>query len=210
MVAWWRMLKRNGESNKGCRFTIPAREYGFSLIEILIAVFVLALGVIGAAGMQLMSLRTTQQSAFQTAALQLASEMADKMRANASQMKLSDAQNPFLAVNYKSVTDPVPEPPSKQCYTAQCSSDELAGFDIYELQQKVKDMLPAGRVVICRDAHPWDESAKALAWDCDDTGDASVVIKLGWQEKAPNGALLKDANQQILPGVALTVQPYVK
>src|SRR5690606_15894095 len=56
-------------------------ENGFSLIEVLVAVFVLAVGVIGAAGMQLAALRTTQQSSFQTRALHLAAEMADYMRA---------------------------------------------------------------------------------------------------------------------------------
>ena len=54
---------------------MASTEHGFSLIEVLISVFVLAVGVIGAAGMQLTALRTTQQSVFQTKALHLATEM---------------------------------------------------------------------------------------------------------------------------------------
>jgi len=60
---------------------IEPEHNGFSLIEVLIAVFVLALGVIGVAGMQLTAMRTSQQSAFQTTAVELPAEMADKMRA---------------------------------------------------------------------------------------------------------------------------------
>ena len=48
---------------------------GFALGEVLIAILVLGLGVIRAAALQLTAMRTTQQSAFQTAALQLAVEM---------------------------------------------------------------------------------------------------------------------------------------
>ena len=66
---------------------------GFSLIEVLIAIFVVALGVIGAAGLQLTSIRTSQQSSFKSVAVQLANELADKMRSNDAQMKLSDSSN---------------------------------------------------------------------------------------------------------------------
>ncbi|MFD2273251.1 type IV pilus modification protein PilV [Undibacterium arcticum] len=54
------------------------QQGGFTLIEVLISVFVLALGVIGAAGMQLVAMRTGQQSGAQSLAVQLATEMADK------------------------------------------------------------------------------------------------------------------------------------
>nr|WP_242489955.1 type IV pilus modification protein PilV [Noviherbaspirillum cavernae] len=181
------------------------------MIEVLVSVFVLALGVIGAAGMQLVSLRTTQQSAFQTAALQLASEMADKMRANANQMGLPDDQNPFLALNYKSATDAAPEAPAKLCFSATCSASELASADIYDLQRRVKELLPSGRVTICRDTQPWDESINGLAWDCTaGAGNGSVVIKMGWQEKAADGKLIKNENDLFPPAVALTVQPYAQ
>src|SRR5690606_29049477 len=91
-----------------CIMTLPeifhmkaSTENGFSLIEVLVAVFVLAVGVIGAAGMQLAALRTSQQSSFQTRALHLAAEMADVMRANVGQMKRADAANPYLHVDYR-------------------------------------------------------------------------------------------------------------
>jgi len=133
------------------------RQSGFTLIEVLISVLVLALGVIGAAGMQLTALRTTQQSAFQTIALDLASEMAEKMRANTGQMKQLDDLNTFMNVNYKSGTDGNPSAPDKMCFeeAVNCNAKELAEFDVYEWETRIKAALPSGRVVICRDANPW-------------------------------------------------------
>lgn len=183
---------------------------GFSLIEVLVSMLVLAIGVIGAAGLQLGAMRTTQQSAFQSIALQLASEMADKMRANDSQMKQSSSL--FLAVDYKSASDGEPSAPGKSCYAASCGGTELAAFDIYEWEKRVKDALPGGRVLICRDTSPWDAGRSSLTWDCNgnsDTG-ASYVIKVGWQGKNPDGSLVKDAANTFPPSVALTVAPYIQ
>jgi prepilin-type N-terminal cleavage/methylation domain-containing protein len=78
---------------------ISTQAKGFSLVEVLIAVFVLALGVIGAAGLQLAAVRTSQQSGYQTIAVELANELADKMRSSDAQMKLSDSANVFANIN---------------------------------------------------------------------------------------------------------------
>jgi type IV pilus assembly protein PilV len=184
---------------------------GFSLIEVLVSMLVLALGVIGAAGMQLTAMRTTQQSEFQTLALQLAAEMADKMRANDSQMKKAGA-NPFLAVNYQSATEGEPPAPGKLCYATECNGEDLAEFDIYEWKKRVKTVLPGGRVLICRDSAPWDGAKSALTWNCSSgsSDSASVVIKIGWQGKNPDGSLIRDAVNIFPPNVALTVEPYIQ
>ena len=191
---------------------IKLKHAGFSLIEVLISVFVLALGVIGSAGMQLGALRTTQQSAFQTTALELAAEMADKMRANASQMKQSD--NLFLKVDYQSASGADPAPPGAFCYgkDAACDAEALARFDIYEWEKRIKSSLPGGRALICRDAAPWDSGAGALTWTCSKPSfdSAGLVIKIGWQAKNPDGSLIHDAAKFFPPSVALAVEPYTK
>lgn len=189
-------------------------QSGFTLIEVLVSVFVLTLGVIGVAGMQLTALRTTQQSNLQVTALQLAAEMADKMRANTSQMKLADEQNLFLDVDYQSASDATLPPPGKTCYASACGADALAQFDIYEWEMRVKSALPGGRVRICRDADPWDSTIKAFKWACSastsDAGNASMVIKIGWQGKNPDGSLIKGGDNTFPPGIAITAEPYTK
>lgn len=55
---------------------------GFSMIEVLIAIVVLALGLLGFALLQTMNLRYTQSANYRTEATNLAYDMLDQMRAN--------------------------------------------------------------------------------------------------------------------------------
>lgn len=184
-----------------------SKQVGFSLVEVLISVLILSIGVLGAAAMQLSALRTMQQSAFHTIAFQLATEMAEIIRASKYQMNVDDEFNPFLLVNYKStITTAVP---STSCFSRyiNCLPNDLAKFDIYEWEQKIKLLLPNGRAVICRDAHPWDTATSEFKWECTgpQTAYAPLVIKLGWQGKNPDGTLTRDVTGQFPPTVALVV-----
>ena len=62
------------------------RQSGFSMIEVLIALLVLAFGLLGLAFMQTLNLRYTKSAQQRTQAVNLASELLDTMRANRSQL----------------------------------------------------------------------------------------------------------------------------
>jgi type IV pilus assembly protein PilV len=192
-------------------------QRGFSMIEVLIAIFVLVIGVIGAAGLQMAALRSTQQAAFQTVALQLASELADKMRANDQAMRVmkdGKAANPFIGIDY--AAKDTPTSPNVFCYgdMANCNAADLAAFDIYEWQSRLRAVLPSARAVVCRDSTPWSDGTDNYRWDCDsaDAANAAVVIKIGWQSKNPDGSLIRDSatEKTFAPGLALAVAPYIK
>ena len=55
---------------------------GFTLVEVMIAVLVLALGIVGGVSMQLAALRARHQSTLLAQASWLAVGMAERMRAN--------------------------------------------------------------------------------------------------------------------------------
>jgi type IV pilus assembly protein PilV len=55
---------------------------GFSLLEVLVTLFVLAIGLLGVAGMQMNALKTAHSSAQKSEATMLAYLMLDAMRAN--------------------------------------------------------------------------------------------------------------------------------
>ncbi|WP_024889783.1 type IV pilus modification protein PilV [Luteimonas huabeiensis] len=58
------------------------RTGGFSLIEVLVALVILALGLLGFALLQAMNLRYTQSANYRTQATTLAADLLDQMRSN--------------------------------------------------------------------------------------------------------------------------------
>ena len=61
--------------------TIEA-QCGATLIEVLIAVLILAIGLLGLAGMQMTSVQSNHSAYYRTQATVLAGDLADRMRAN--------------------------------------------------------------------------------------------------------------------------------
>jgi type IV pilus assembly protein PilV len=179
-------------------------DSGYTLLEVLIAVVVLALGIMGGVALQLASLRARQQASLLSQATQLASAMAERMRANAGQMRLADGDNLYLTLNYDALSEPSPPAPAALCHGgAACSGAQLALSDLYEAKLLVRQSLPAGRVVICRDAGLW--GGGKLRWACGGGAGAPLVIKVGWRGKNPDGTPRTDDSGEFMPGVALAV-----
>ncbi len=62
--------------------SLSSRHRGFSLIEVLIAVLILAIGLLGVAGVQMVSLQQTNNSFLQTKANLGAQDLAEHIRLN--------------------------------------------------------------------------------------------------------------------------------
>ena len=174
---------------------------GTTLVEVLVALLLLAVGLLSGSAMQLSSLRARHESALLSTAMQLAASMAERMRANSAQLQLPDADNPYLGLDYQA--GPIDEPggaPACLGDTA-CNAAQLAQFDIAEWKQQLRKDLPGARLRICRDALAWDAAAQGLQWSCSGGSGAPVVIKLGWRGRqardraAPEPAMPKIAMQ---------------
>lgn len=184
---------------------------GFTLIEVLISLLVLGVGVIGVAGMQLHALHTTQQSGFRTAALHIAADIADSIRARSVLDKSGERMGAYFEID-SSFTPTSPASSSgasdDQCLgsTANCSPDALISADVRDWAQQINTALPGGRAVICRDSTPWNSLSRKFSWNCDGAPDASIVIKIGWHEKrlGKEAGLPSDADT---PAVVLAVTP---
>jgi type IV pilus assembly protein PilV len=164
--------------------------------EVLVALVVLALGVLGAGALQLAAHRVRQESQWLTSSSRLAADFAARLRANAAQ-----ADAVYAGFDYDARHEPVPDP-SFACGTSPCDSAQLAQADLAELKQQVAQALPSGRVRICRDREMWQGGR--LRWTC--TGDAAapLVIKIGWRGRLPDGRPDRDGDEYA-PGVALAV-----
>jgi type IV pilus assembly protein PilV len=174
------------------------RIHGFALIEVLVAVVVLAVGVLGAAGMQLVALRVRYESQLLSNAAQMAFAMAERLRANPGQIATA-----YLSLDYDAHAEPVPAAPGRQCWTGPCDSAAMAEADMYDLKRQIASQMPGGRVRICRDTGMW--SSGRLRWPCAGGPAAPVVVKVGWRGKNPDGTAASDVDGDYAPGVALVL-----
>lgn len=163
---------------------------GFTLVEVLVALFVLAVGIVGATASQMAAQRARRQSALMSEAVQLAGSLSDRMRANPVVMALPEAANPYLHLDYDVSGTPSPATP---CLGGiECSPAEMARFDLYETTLALKAHFPHGRLVVCRDG------AATLAWQCQPGAGAPIVVKVGWD--AGTGGSRAPLVAMVVPG----------
>ena len=152
---------------------------GFTLVEVLVALFVLAVGIVGAGAVQLTAERTRLQASLRSEAAQLAASLAARMRVNPAIARAPDAGNPYLSFSHDA-TGSLPASPA-QCFAAACDPAALAQFDLHELRQALHTRFPGGRIAVCRYGAPWDAAMQRYRWECDGDAAALPVVKLGWQ-----------------------------
>ena len=177
-----------------------SRSGGLTLIEVLVAMFILALGVMGMAATQATSARLRQQAALESEAVALATSLAARMRVNRAHMALPDAANRYL-FDYDAANGAPADPPL-QCFgAAGCNSAQLARFDIHELARGVHDAFPGGRIRVCRDA-PAAGNGGAVGWPCTGGVDAPLVVKIGWRRPGTGAAAASGASAFVFMVVA--------
>ena len=107
-------------------------QAGFTLIEILIAMIILAFGLLGLAGLQAAGLQQNQNSQYRSQATALAYDLADRIRANSGQI------GTYIA--------PAPALNNAGCLTvASCTSIQMANHDMAEWNAALLTM-PGGGV----------------------------------------------------------------
>ena len=115
------------------------KSRGFTLLEVLIALLVFSLGLLGLAGLMIMSVKTNHSAYLRTQATFLAESMADRMRANP------------LAIWASSYNGSYPASSNDPCAGgAACSSTNVAVRDKAIWSQQLTDSLPnAAATIAC-------------------------------------------------------------
>lgn len=121
-------------TRKSNRYRRPAIGRGFSLIEVLIALIVLSVGMLGIAGLYVQSLQAGRTSVFRHNAVTLAGDVADRIRAN-----------PSAGTTYAAGVGA-----DKNCVNGgiDCSPADMAQHDINLWEQQADRSLPNGTVQI--------------------------------------------------------------
>jgi len=159
-------------------------QSGFSLIEVMIAAFVLSIGILGIVGLQALSVKGTHQSFMRHQATYLVHNIAEKMRANIDATKAgSYVVDSDTVVCATSVTDCATT-------TATCTETQLATYDLNRLicgfepssginSSGLKNILSGGKLEIT--CQTTTGAGGALVSHCDD---GRVNIKVSWLERA--------------------------
>ena len=110
----------------------PSTTAGFTLVEILVVMVVLAVGLLGTEALLLTGLRASRGAIEQTEAANLAADLGDRIRSNrAAGAAYALAEGALLPA------------PAKACRSAgECSPAEVAERDLYDWQQATLATLP--------------------------------------------------------------------
>jgi type IV pilus assembly protein PilV len=131
-------------------------QRGFSLVEVLIALIIMSVGMLGIAGLYVQSMQAGRTSLFRHHAVTLAGDVADRIRAN-----------PTAGVAYTGVGVDF------SCVAAgiNCNPVEMASTDILLWSQQADESLPNGTVVVAFD---------------NTTAPPTYTIAVGWDEPGEN------------------------
>lgn len=120
------------------------KQQGFTLIEVLIAMVILAVGLLGMASLTLSSLQSSQGAALRSQASALAGDLGERLRANRT-FAIGNGTDYLLAIDTAATNKPA-------CIdnVAGCSTADQAQRDLFEWRSSLAANLPAGTAVITK------------------------------------------------------------
>ena len=137
-------------------------QSGFTFIEVLVAVFVISVGLLGLASMQATSLQFNQSSSLRTNATILAEDIIDRMRANSGNACL------YLTDYTDTHTTTACDNKASPCSAAQIRESDLAAW-----KERVQGELPDGQ-------------ASIVEASCNSGATNTFQINLRWTDRDDN------------------------
>jgi type IV pilus assembly protein PilV len=154
------------------------RQQGFSMLEVLIAVLVFSLGMIGLAGLLIFAIQSNHVAYLRTQATFLAHNMAARMDANPAGVWEGDYNKSVLPLGTGITTT---------C-TAGCSPADLATHDLQLWSQQVNTFLPKASGKIDCDASALSIAPAGTQVDMRPPYGGKCTMTLSWNEaRTDNG-----------------------
>lgn len=147
-----------------------SRSYGFSLVEVLVALVILSIGLLGLAAMQASALSSTHGSQLESMVAIQARSLADAMSANPDYWAITSptftvsgtAAAPVLGSN-------APTPPSGGCLNTICTVPaDMAGYDLQQWAKQLLTQVPGATATIT----------------CTASAPVGCKITINWTEKS--------------------------
>ncbi|KZE33580.1 type IV pilus modification protein PilV [Crenobacter luteus] len=175
---------------------------GFTLLEVLIALFVLGFGLLALAALQIRTYSATRDAEYQSIAALHAEGLAEAMRANPKRTGVTN--EPWSWQHYLTGETGVVGATTKACTTyddaaqgfssgsVECTQDEIAAHDLALFKARLESAFPGADEVkagVCPSA---DLSAPPTlgSLGCDASG--PLAIKIAWRVKVGS-----DTNQKL-------------
>jgi len=137
-----------------------ASQSGSTLIETLVALLILAIGLLSVQSMQMVSLRTNTSAYLRTEAQLLVEDMTNRILAYEDIASVADNDD------YDGIdTDAAAADPG--CTAAGCNQGQQINLDTFEWKTEIEARLPGGRGTVNFDAGAY---ALTVMWDNDKTG----------------------------------------
>ena len=146
-------------------------QRGFSMLEVLITLVIVATALLGTAGLQVYAMRVNQSGQFRTMAVFLASDIAERMEVNKAAAVAANYHMTALT-SASSVADTA-------CDATACTPAQLAAWDISQWGQDAARLLPQASWQICIDMDRDNVCDTAPAA----TNPVTYRIFISWQDR---------------------------
>ena len=133
--------------------------HGFTLLEVMIALVIFSVGLLGLAGLQSRGLQSNTVAQFRTLAVIEAYDMADRIRAN----PVGIANG-----NYDNLNNSAPVA-GADCLNAACTPQQIADLDYFEWINQLQQLLPSGHGTVTGNG-AGSQFTVTVMWDEERTG----------------------------------------
>ena len=171
-------MKSNQNNNlSGNRLAMKsgANQYGYSLIEVMIAAFLLSFSILGIASLQMIGMKGTQQSMMKQQAMSVVHNMIERMRVNQAGVIAGDY---VLDSSTFDCTQTLPN-----CTTSDCSSSEIALLDQLNIVCGYGSSPSTGAVKVTNVKDNAILVEGTLQVTCVDCSKGDVALSVGWVER---------------------------
>lgn len=168
--------------------TTGLSQRGASLIEVLVAVLILAFGLLALGGMLTISVQLPKLSAFRASATTLASSYVERMRANPEGFAAGNYTASLNDTAWSTTAIAISGTNCKFTGGTQCTPTTLAQADLNEFRSTVRRELPGGDMIMKCSTTPCAKTSYGELWVIWQQPNTAAALDPGTSDNCPTEA----------------------